>query len=722
MVAFQVTEVVTAVRCPRQFVLAGEGHRVEPPGGSSIGTAAHAVLATLARDAVGDRRLLAALAERAARAEPVRDACYRIAYREAHHRAIQLAGSIPGAELARLDTVTRSLSALIGTLLVRARTEAADAREAVARSILATEDAVTIDLGDMRVNGRVDLLCRDARTGLTWVWDLKTYAGSDRAQAEQVRLYAMAYRARGIDAAAALLHVTEDRVELVRGGPARPQDTTELRAQLQHMAEWRQGATPPAADEPSTCRACVAQSVCWARWGRTLPEDEANGGESEASTPAASQPPASEPAQPPPATPRQELEPAALWVGQDVASGTPARIEPSDLVHHMAVFGSTGAGKTWLAKCLVEEAALAGIPVLAVDMQGDLAQLASLRPDEAGHPSERATAFRERVETRIFTPASDAGLRICLNPLRVPSPSLDEEARGFCMAAIAENLLGAVRIPDSWGLVAKEYIAQLLTAAPPGVSLSGLVELVREPGSLHIDPLLRSKTRRETLAEQLRVLAAGTQRFLYDKGRRLRVEDLLTASEPGKTPINVLWLNSLGDTGARQRFVATVLSDVYAWMLGQPSSAPQLLLYLDEVGPFVPPHGDPPAKSILRRLFKEGRKYGVCGLFCTQNFTDVDYKVLSQAHTLALGRIGATQDKARARKLLSWASEFDATSAADQLMSAAHGTFLLTRSAQSGTPRWIKVRSLLTAHGVPWTDEDVMANTPPSLREAWRKG
>jgi CRISPR/Cas system-associated exonuclease Cas4 (RecB family) len=719
MTSLQVTEIVTAVRCPRQFVLMGEGHRVAPVGRSSIGAAAHAVLASLATGVSSDRRLLDALGDRTTRPELVWEACYRIAYREAYVRAIQLASHVPGSDLARLDSVTRSLSGLVATLLVRARAEAANAQQAIARAIVASEQPVTLTVGDVTVHGRVDLVCRDARSGMTWIWDLKTYAGSDRAQAEQVRLYAMAYRAQGIEAAAALLHVTDDRVELVRAEAPAPGDLAELGAKIRAMSEWRNGATPPAADDPSTCRSCAAQGVCWARWGRTLPEDDAKAEEHA---------PHAEPAAGTRSVRgtsgldiharRASLDPPALWIGDDTAQGAPALVEPSDLVHHVAIFGSTGSGKTWLAKCLAEEAALAGIPVLAIDMQGDIAQLALVRDAS----SVRGAALRTSVETRIFTPASDAGLRICLNPLRVPSPSLDEESRGFCMAAIAENLLGAIRIPESWSMVAREYLAQLLGAAPAGTSLAQLVELVHNPSTVVADPLLRSRTRRDTLAEQLRALAMGAQRFLYDKGRRLMVEDLLMPIAEGKTPINVIWLGSVGDPAARQRFVATVLSDVYGWMLGHPSLTPQLIVYLDEAGPFVPPHGDPPAKRIVRRLFQEGRKYGVCGLLCTQNFTDVDYKVLSQAHTVALGRIGAPQDKARARKLLGMSGELDATSAADQLMTAARGTFLVTSTAQGAAPRWIRVRPLLTEHGTPWTDADVMANTPPALREAWRRG
>ena len=53
----------------------------------------------------------------------------------------------------------------------------------------------------------------------------------------------------------------------------------------------------------------------------------------------------------------------------------------SDLTTHGVVVGMTGSGKTGLAIVLIEEALLAGIPVLILDPKGDMANLALVFPD-----------------------------------------------------------------------------------------------------------------------------------------------------------------------------------------------------------------------------------------------------------------------------------------------------------------------------------------------------
>ena len=55
--------------------------------------------------------------------------------------------------------------------------------------------------------------------------------------------------------------------------------------------------------------------------------------------------------------------------------------DSSDLVTHAVCVGMTGSGKTGLGIALIEEAAIDGVPVLAIDPKGDLANLLLTFPD-----------------------------------------------------------------------------------------------------------------------------------------------------------------------------------------------------------------------------------------------------------------------------------------------------------------------------------------------------
>src|ERR1044072_7283521 len=54
-----------------------------------------------------------------------------------------------------------------------------------------------------------------------------------------------------------------------------------------------------------------------------------------------------------------------------------------DLLTHAVVLGMTGSGKTGLGISLLEEAAIDGVPVLAIDPKGDLTNLLLTFPDLA---------------------------------------------------------------------------------------------------------------------------------------------------------------------------------------------------------------------------------------------------------------------------------------------------------------------------------------------------
>ena len=57
--------------------------------------------------------------------------------------------------------------------------------------------------------------------------------------------------------------------------------------------------------------------------------------------------------------------------------------DSKDLVTHAVCVGMTGSGKTGLGIGLIEEAAIDGVPVLAIDPKGDLANLLLTFPDLA---------------------------------------------------------------------------------------------------------------------------------------------------------------------------------------------------------------------------------------------------------------------------------------------------------------------------------------------------
>lgn len=740
-----VTDVVNATRCPRQYVLAGLGTRVVPYGTDAFGQAAHVALRAMTVGAATDARLHELLGRALPDRPAVEQALVRLAYGEAFAYAKKVASTIDGGDLARFADTIRKIAGTLTPPLAKAAGQATSGKEAVAKVFLASEEAIEIPLENVTIRGRIDLLCRDS--GETWIWDLKTYAGTDDAQLEQVRLYAMAYAARGIQARPALLHVVRDRIQFSHADPPKEGDAQKLETLAAHMREWRDGTPPPPPPDLGTCRTCPAQSTCWRTWNRTLPDevDEMPRRPSVATPPvavvpeaAATEPTLAPPvefavAEPLPAMPYVKPTPTAppvvaaagepepLWPGNDMKKN-PVRIQPMEITRHIAVFGAAGSGKTYFAKTIVEEAVLAGIPVLAFDVQGDMLTLAKVLDDDQVEPAIRGRRdrYRERADVRLLTPVSDAGLGVSLNPLRFPKGEMSVEHATVYSEVVAENLLAHVKLAPSWRDHAKAYLAQRIRTEMKNVTSLTIEELIMSIASDEdIDDPLIDATQRTKLVKELRLLTVGSKSLLFKIGRPLDLDVLLTVRDPKKTPLNILYLNGLGDQNNKASFVAMVLADLYAWMLRQKGGVPRVLLYFDEIGPYMPPNGEPVAKKLLKQIFKEGRKYGVCGLFCTQNFTDVDYKVVSQASTVAIGRLNAVQEKKKAAESLGQPAGFDVEAAVDALIRSPSGRFIMKRV--DGPPHWITGRKLVTLHGPTWGEEEIRAHTTDAQREEWKR-
>jgi hypothetical protein len=120
---------------------------------------------------------------------------------------------------------------------------------------------------------------------------------------------------------------------------------------------------------------------------------------------------------------------------------------------------------------------------------------------------------------------------------------------------------------------------------------------------------------------------------------------------PGRTPLNVVYLNALADDDQKHFFVAALAAEIYRWMVTSAEPVPGrpiVLFYIDEARDMIPAgSAKPAAKGPLIRLFTQGRKYRVACLFCTQSPRSVDYNVFGNCSTKLIGRLESAQDLER---------------------------------------------------------------------------
>jgi hypothetical protein len=404
--------------------------------------------------------------------------------------------------------------------------------------------------------------------------------------------------------------------------------------------------------------------------------------------------------------------------------------DSKDLVTHGVCVGMTGSGKTGLCIALLEEAALDGVPAIAIDPKGDLANLLltfpELRPEDFapwineddarkkglssedyarqqadlwknglaswGESGERISRLRQAADFVIYTPGSSAGIPVSiLKSFAAPPQAIldDSELLGDRISSTATSLLGLLGI-EADPIRSREHIlisTVLDSAWKQGrdLDLAALIQQIQTPpvtkiGVMDIESFYPSKDRFE-LALSLNNLLAAPGFSAWLEGEPLDINPILYTPN-GKPKISIFSIAHLSDA-ERMFFVSLLLNQILGWTRMQSGTTSlRAIIYMDEIFGYFPPVSNPPSKMPLLTLLKQARAFGVGIMLATQNPVDLDYKGLANTGTWLIGRLQTERDKMRVLEGLEGAAastniKFDRKSMEETLAGLGNRIFLM---------------------------------------------
>jgi hypothetical protein len=373
----------------------------------------------------------------------------------------------------------------------------------------------------------------------------------------------------------------------------------------------------------------------------------------------------------------------------------PVLYDSKDLTTHAVCVGMTGSGKTGLCVSLLEEAAIDGIPVVAIDPKGDLGALALAFPElraqdfrpyvdheEAarrgmdadafaaqvandwkeglaawGQGPERIARLKSAADVTLYTPGSEAGVPLgVLRSLAAPPAAVRErpEALRDRVEAAVSGLLALVGV-EADPLRSREHILLSLMLARAwragrDLDLPSLIGELQTPGVdtvgvIDLETFFPAKER-FGLAMQVNALVASPSFAPWLHGTPLDAGTLLYGRD-GRPRVSVISIAHLSDR-ERMFVVTLVLGELVSWMRSQSGTASlRAILYVDEIFGFLPPVAEPPSKRPLLTLLKQARAFGLGVVVATQNPADLDYKALANAGTWFVGRLQTERDRQR---------------------------------------------------------------------------
>ena len=371
----------------------------------------------------------------------------------------------------------------------------------------------------------------------------------------------------------------------------------------------------------------------------------------------------------------------AAMLDLEAVTGTIISAPLKTFNRHGLIAGATGTGKTKTLQGLSESLSQKGVPVLMMDIKGDLSGLAKA---SEGHPK-----IDERHE-KIGLPFEGSGF-----PVELLTISKDSGLR--MRATVSE--FGPVLLSKILGL---------------NDTQGGIVSLLFKYCDDNHMPLLDLKDLKKTLqyingagkkeiqAEYGNVSSAsigtisrkileleqqGGDKFFGEKS--FEVSDLLRKDSKGRGYLSILRLTDIQDKPKLfSTFMLSLLAEIYATFPEQgDATEPKLVIFIDEAHIIFKEASDA-LLSQIESIVKLIRSKGVGIFFCTQVPSDVPEAVLSQLGMRIQHALRAITAKDR-KKIKTAAENFpisDFYDTAKELTSLGIGEALITVLNEKGIP------------------------------------
>lgn len=313
----------------------------------------------------------------------------------------------------------------------------------------------------------------------------------------------------------------------------------------------------------------------------------------------------------------------AAMLDEEAVTNALVKIPLKTLNRHGLIAGATGTGKTKTLQVLAENLSDKGIPVLLMDLKGDLSGLAQPSPGHAkiderhakiGIPFEAKSfpievlSLSEQDGVKMRATVSEFGPTLLSRIL-----DLTETQEGI--VAVVFKYCDDNKLP----LLDLKDFKKVLQYATGG----GKAEFTKEYGRIS------TSSTGTILRKIIELEQQGADLFFGEKS--FEVDDLTRIDENGRGYINILRLTDIQDRPKLfSTFMLSLLAEIYDSFPEQgDSDRPELILFIDEAH-LIFKEASKALLDQIESIVKLIRSKGIGLYFVTQNPTDVPNEVLAQ--------------------------------------------------------------------------------------------
>lgn len=310
---------------------------------------------------------------------------------------------------------------------------------------------------------------------------------------------------------------------------------------------------------------------------------------------------------------------------------------------HIGVFGTSGSGKTFGLRVLIEELMRLHVPGLILDPHYEM----DYKEPMDGLGNEYPSDFKNDYE--IFYVGKDMGILF-------EELSLEELVYLFeFVGALSEPMKGAMESVFEQGdtLI---YLKQKITKLRDAFEMKERPKRDQENLPDDVWNLYEKYKNRISGSATLQALSwrldalEGTDIFTCKKG----IKGIETAIKKGKMAVlrgDMRRLQMVSFYTMRKLYKKRRQVQDYQTMLKEngsnleaPDYFPPFFIVVDEAHNFAPKTQSTPTKRILKTISQEARKYGVFEIFCTQKPDGLDETIFAQMNTKIIYRMNTYTD------------------------------------------------------------------------------
>lgn len=432
--------------------------------------------------------------------------------------------------------------------------------------------------------------------------------------------------------------------------------------------------------------------------------------------------------------------------------------------HHCAVLGSTGSGKSGTVAAIMHavldhqsgEGEKLRPRVVLIDPHGEYGRAFGDRAKVYRAYSEAAAGAGEHASLRLpyWLMSSDEFRSLVIGKTEHEATSQNNivyDALNYArltqaglVEAIDENTTGGQELEPA-GEHSEAEVLSFDKDKPIPFKLSEFISHImkvqcRKPGKT--DELPASDTTRkriEGILNKLRVLRANPQlNFLlqeYDENAPT-IQEVLSqfVGETGEeTPadIRIIDISGLPNevAGPLTAVIARLLFQYKIWQTPEERERDPVLFACEEAHRYVPNHGEAQyreAQDAIRRIAKEGRKYGLGLMLVSQRPSDVESTVLSQCNSWIVMRLSNASDQEHVARFLP-----DSLSGLTRILSSLTRREVIFVGEAAALPSRVRIHELSgdqlpasadISFSAGWSNPPISAAELDSIAERWGVG